>query len=516
MIKCQPLNPAYILVSAGLLLALVLLALPVSAQEAPLCFDETGYCIDGRIREFWQQNGGLPVFGYPTTPQREEVIEGQPLQVQWFQRNRLELHPENAPPYDVQLGRLGDDVLLRQGRSWWTFPKSQQEDGCLFFEETGHSICGLFLEQWQSQGIELDGVPGISTAESLALFGLPISPLQVERLSDGNEYQVQWYERARFEIHPENPPASAVLLGLLGNEYRELPEVAQDPPEEPAPAPEEPPPPPDDPAPAQGVARLAFHSQRNGTFDIYTMNYDGTNFTQVTQSEANDAFPTWSPDGSRIAFVSDRTGNFELYVMNSDGSNVTQLTNHPANERSPDWSPDGRWITFYSDRGENMDIYVVTADGQELYRLTDEGTQERYPVWSPDSSRIVYASNLDGNDFDIYSMNIDGSDKRRLTNNTANDAYPTWSPDGSRIAFASGRDDNWELYVMNADGSEETRLTEVAEADLDPSWAPDGRHIAFESYRDNNWELYLLNLDTMAQTRLTNHPVRDASADWAP
>ncbi len=87
----------------------------VPARAAARCFPETGQCIDGRIREFWEQNGGLPVFGFPVAPQREEQVEGRPVQVQWFERNRLELHPENPRPYDVLLGRLGADRLAPAG-----------------------------------------------------------------------------------------------------------------------------------------------------------------------------------------------------------------------------------------------------------------------------------------------------------------------------------------------------------------------------------------------------------------
>lgn len=190
----------------------------VLAQEDERCFPETGYCISGRIRSFWEQNGGLPVFGYPIASQQEEMIEGKPFQVQWFERNRLELHPENEPPYDVLLGRLSDDLLKQQGRIWQDFAKSDPADNCLYFEQTGHNVCGDILEMWRSNGIEVDGIPGISDADSLALFGLPLSGEQVETLSDNNQYTVQWFERARFELHPENEPPYHVLLGLLGNE----------------------------------------------------------------------------------------------------------------------------------------------------------------------------------------------------------------------------------------------------------------------------------------------------------
>ncbi len=190
-----------------------------AAQTAERCFTETGHCIAGRIREFWERNGGLPVFGFPIGPQREEQIEGKPFQVQWFERNRLELHPENARPYDVLIGRLGADRLTQQGRDWFSFPKSEPRAECRFFAETGHNLCGAILSAWRAQGLDLDGCHPVSEAESLGLFGLPLSDEQTETI-EGKEYTVQWFERARFELHPENQPPYNVLLGRLGAEVR--------------------------------------------------------------------------------------------------------------------------------------------------------------------------------------------------------------------------------------------------------------------------------------------------------
>jgi glucose/arabinose dehydrogenase len=224
-----------VLLAIWLLLTMTAPYAGVEAQAQERCFSETGFCINGRIREFWEQNGGLPVFGYPITPQRAEEIEGQTLQVQWFERNRLELHPENDPPYDVLLGRLGADVLEAQGRDWHTFAHSGELSNCRYFPQTDQSVCGDILASWRAQGLEIDGQPGKSVQENLALFGLPISPVQVERLNDGNEYQVQWFERARFELHPQNQPPFHVQLGLLGTILREgdIPPVADQPDEPP-------------------------------------------------------------------------------------------------------------------------------------------------------------------------------------------------------------------------------------------------------------------------------------------
>jgi hypothetical protein len=212
---------AHRLAAPLLLMAVVLLAAPgpARAQTGERCFAETGYCISGRIREYWEQNGGLPVFGYPTSPQREELVEGRPIQLQWFERNRLELHPQNQRPYDVLLGRLGADRLERQARNWRDFPVGRQVgQECRLFPETNHEVCGAFLRYFRSHGLEFDGQRGFIENESLALFGLPLSGETTETLSDGRQYTVQWFERARLEYHPENPEPYKVLLGLLGNE----------------------------------------------------------------------------------------------------------------------------------------------------------------------------------------------------------------------------------------------------------------------------------------------------------
>jgi hypothetical protein len=139
---------------------------------------------------------------------------------------RFELHTENAAPYDVLLGRLGDDRLLQMGRRWQDLPRGTQNPQCLWFPETGHSVCdqenGLgFRTYWETHGLQ---DPALSRyGRSLALFGLPISEPAVERNAAGDTVLTQWFERARFEYHPGQQPTFRVLLGLLGNEIRSAP-----------------------------------------------------------------------------------------------------------------------------------------------------------------------------------------------------------------------------------------------------------------------------------------------------
>ena len=184
-------------------------------------FPETGHSVCGRLLEYWRENGGLPVFGYPIADQRAEIIEGKSYQAQWFERNRLELHPENARPYDVLLGRLGADRLAQTGRNWQGFPKigGLPGDLCFFSGATGHATCSDFFLYFRNHGLSLDAAAGYSEAESIALFGLPLSEPQMEvNAADGREYLTQWFERARLEYHPENAPPYDVLGGLLGRE----------------------------------------------------------------------------------------------------------------------------------------------------------------------------------------------------------------------------------------------------------------------------------------------------------
>ncbi|GAC1362639.1 MAG: hypothetical protein NVSMB42_22310 [Herpetosiphon sp.] len=182
-------------------------------------FPATGQTTSGRLLQYWDANGALPVFGFPIGPQSQQATPDGTFALQWFERNRLELHPENAAPYDVLLGRLGADALARQGRPWQSLGREAPRAGCRFFADTGHNLCEPFSTYWKSNGLDL-GDPGVSERESLALFGQPISAVMNERNSSGDVVPTQWFERARFEYHAANRAPYNVLLGRLGAELR--------------------------------------------------------------------------------------------------------------------------------------------------------------------------------------------------------------------------------------------------------------------------------------------------------
>jgi Tol biopolymer transport system component len=137
--------------------------------------------------------------------------------------------------------------------------------------------------------------------------------------------------------------------------------------------------------------------------------------------------PAWSSDGSKIAFTLNTQFSRDIWTIDVDGTNVTNVTNSAASdEHSPDWSPDGSKIVYQRSTAAGSDIAVMNADGTDQTPLPKSGPG-LHPVWSPDGTRIAFDSERDG-DFDIYSIKADGSDLQQVTNDPGPDTEPSWQP----------------------------------------------------------------------------------------
>jgi hypothetical protein len=185
----------------------------------PIYFPETGHYIYNLFQSYWKQFGGLEIFGYPLTEQR---LEGD-YWVQYFERARFEYHPEyekKDPNWDklsnaaklklqIQLTRLGADLVSQRtaNKGYPAADAKSQLPGATLFPETGHTISGSIAAYWQSHN-------------GLVNFGYPLSePLQETSPLDHKTYTVQYFERTRLEIHPENAGTSyEILLGQMGRE----------------------------------------------------------------------------------------------------------------------------------------------------------------------------------------------------------------------------------------------------------------------------------------------------------
>jgi len=235
--------------------------------------------------------------------------------------------------------------------------------------------------------------------------------------------------------------------------------------------------------------------------DIYMMYSDGSYLKNLTEESGHrDLQPSWSPDGRKMAFVSSRDQNYEIYVMNWDGSNQHRLTDNEGPDVRPMWSPDGKQILYISGPDYvDYDIWVMKTDGTDQRRLTMDGTSV-YAVWSPDGTRIVYESGGD-----VYVMSSNGSNQRQLTTDPGYDGRPAWSPDGTKMAFVTDRDGNHEIYVMNVDGTSQRNVSHRSANDSNPVWS----HISAPRWRD---QPYLPKAFPEADNRSTGgistHPSR--------
>lgn len=182
-------------------------AQPAKATPA-LCFTQTGHCIDNTFASFWQKNGGLAVFGYPIAPASTQIIEGIPIFAQYFERTRIELHLDSAGGSRITLGRIGAELY-----GTVDYNGASSDTNCLFFAQTNQSVCAPFRDTYLRYGLESNGKRGIQLADSIALFGIPISAPQQVVLADGT-YVSQWFERARMLYKSADP--TTVSLGLIG------------------------------------------------------------------------------------------------------------------------------------------------------------------------------------------------------------------------------------------------------------------------------------------------------------
>ena len=398
----------------GLALILTLLLLPAAAahaQETSHFFGETGHSVQGRFLQYWNAHGGLAIQGYPISEIMSERsdVNGSTYTVQYFERAVFEFHPENAAPYDVLLTPLGK---LAMSKFVGGPPTGEGTLGPGYFPETKHTVRGRFLEYWQKNG-------------GLAQQGYPLTEELDEKSEvDGKTYRVQYFERAVFEMHPENKAPNDVLLSLLGSSRYRLKygEPTRVPPPASTPAP---PPPPAVPTAAgnqQSTPGPTLSGEGDQATAPFQLQAGLAIFRSVhTGGDSNFFADLVDTNGADVALVAngigdytaafavkiDRAGTYLLNVV-ADGSWTIKVEYPRASYTTPSAKQ------TFSGNGDNVTVLFPLKRGLARFTSRYEG---------PNDNFIVDLVAADGDDIALVANEIGTSTSSKVTNIPVNGVY---------------------------------------------------------------------------------------------
>ena len=196
---------------------------------------------------------------------------------------------------------------------------------------------------------------------------------------------------------------------------------------------------------------IVFTRHRAGPSEIVIVNADGSGERVVPISDHDAGFPsgvTWSPDGTRLAFAdySNDSGKWDVFVVDVDGSNLTNLTAALSQDAtSPEWSPDGMRLVFRTETLQT-DLLILDLAGGGVTPLTDNPSGEMTPSWSPDGTTILFTVE-DGSQMGLHTIAAGGGESQMLVPGAL---YGRWSADGANLVFSGS---GGGIFRAAADGS---------------------------------------------------------------
>ena len=286
-------------------------------------------------------------------------------------------------------------------------------------------------------------------------------------------------------------------------------------------------------AQAPATPKILFTSTRDGNYEIYAMNPDGSEQVPITQHPAEDYGAVWSPTGEQIIFVSDRSGRRDLYLMDPDGSNVRRIFRRKivGQRTSPTWSPDGKQIAYMHDYwpngGGTSGMYIATLGDQDEEFIIGQF----YPAWSPDDTEIAYrASDLEGTW--IAFINVRTRKVEPLLPKKAFrwETRPSWSATGDKLIFTGNKHplpaildrelheawaDKDTVYIINRDGTGLKQLIpEDGQEASASALSPNGDEVIYTQEINNQRQLFKIDVNSGVRTQLTHIGRKNIGADW--
>ena len=287
-------------------------------------------------------------------------------------------------------------------------------------------------------------------------------------------------------------------------------------------------------AKAPTTPKILFTSARDGNYEVYSMNPDGSEQINLTQHRAQDLDATWSSTGEKILFTSDRGGKRDLYLMNPDGSNVRRVFKFKTVEWriSATWSPDGKQFAYqHWDRdgvgNGTTGIYIATFGEQDVELLGKYSS----PAWSPDGTEIACGA-ADPVGTWIILVDVRTQKRERLLPKKSLpwQRQPSWSATGDKLAFAGNRQavpvildrdlhnawmDRQTIFVVNRDGTGLTQLVDEAGPKASyPVLSPNGEEVLYTQKTKGFLQIFKIDVNSGVQTQLTHVAGRNLGGDW--
>jgi len=253
-------------------------------------------------------------------------------------------------------------------------------------------------------------------------------------------------------------------------------------------------------------------TQHKHTADIYVKNARSRAVSQLTSASAHEVMPKFSPDGKRIAFASNKTGSWDIFVMPASGGRAVQITSTSAHDLHPSWSPDGRHLVFcrLGEVSGKWELWVTDVNNTGVQQFIGYGL---FPEWCPapgtgmaGADQILFQRSRERGDraFSVWTIDYQDGTSGQATEVASSPVAacinPTWSPDGEWVVFATVPNPNeWksskpqasDLWLASLRGHGRVNLTSSHTVDLMPVWGDDNRifYVSDRGGIDNIWQV---------------------------
>jgi TolB protein len=257
----------------------------------------------------------------------------------------------------------------------------------------------------------------------------------------------------------------------------------------------------------KGIAgtRLAFVANKSGSKEIYTVDVDGANLTQLTKDRAISVSPALSPDGSKLAYTGYQSGYADVYEVDLSSGSRRCIMKFPGTNSGATYSRSGRIAVTLSKDG-NPELYVTDSGGGSPRRLTFTPGVESSPTWSPDGSDIIFSSDTGGSPL-LYRVSASGGSPSIIRTGQGYNTEPNWSPDGKKIAFNIRSGGGFAVAMLDLASGQVRQLGDGQ----DPVWGADSRHIACAQ----GGSLVLIDAQTLQRSTIVSGLGRISEPTWS-